>query len=200
MQYLILLLLLITTHAREFHLYPEDPPRKLKRLCHKAYGGDVIYLHKGVYTQPFPKIVCYGSTEAPLTITAYQSQRVVLRQGLRIKGAYLLVSHLHFRGYSDRLHYEDVIRQWWRPRKNLRRGGLLISGHHITLRDNTVGYFTASGIKFKGKSDYLTIDHNIIYNNAWWSTGGTGGLIIKTIYQIDHAKKAKIKIKLKKSQ
>ena len=70
----------------------------------------------------------------------------------------------------------------------------MIEGDHINLHDNAIGYFPSNGIKFKGKSDYLEIKHNIIYNNAWWSTGGTGGLIVKNIHQIDNSKKIKVYI------
>jgi len=62
------------------------------------------------------------------------------------------------------------------------------------LHDNAFGYFPSNGVKFKGKSDYLNISHNIIYNNAWWSTGGTGGLIVKNIHQIDNSKATKVRI------
>ena len=65
---------------------------------------------------------------------------------------------------------------------------------HIVVEDSAFGYFPSSGLKVTGKSDYITIRHNIIYNNAWWTTGGTGGLVVKNIHQIDNLPKAKIKI------
>ena len=194
MKYLLLLLVLMNLEAKEFNIYPQDNPKKIKKICKAAGGGDIIYLNDGVYTKQFPQLKCNGNKNAPLIITAKKDAKVSIRNPWRIKGNYLLISHLNFRGHSDSLKYDDVIKQWWKPSKSLKRIGILIDGHHITLRDNTIGYFTASGIKFKGKSDYLTIDHNVIYNNAWWSTGGTGGLIIKNIHQIDHMTARKIKI------
>ena len=196
MQYFILILLLINLNleAKEFNLYPEDNPNKIKKICHVAKSGDIIYLNSGVYAKRFPLIKCKGNQNAPVTITAKKGASVTIRGSWKIHGNYLVISHLNFRGYSDNLNYNDVIGQWWKPTKNINRIGMLITGHHITLKDNSIGYFTASGVKFTKKSDYITVNHNIIYNNAWWSTGGTGGLIIKNIHQIDNKKTTKVKI------
>ena len=194
MKFLILFLLFLNIEAREFYLYPQDNPHKIKHICKKANGGDIIYLHEGIYTKKFPLIKCSGNKNAPIIITAKKGEKVFIRKSWKIKGNYLTISNLNFKGYSENLKYDDVIKEWWNPSKKLKQYGIFINGHHITLQDNTVGYFPSTGVKIKGKSDYITIKHNIIYNNAWWSTGGTGGLIIKTIHQIDNAKKTKIKI------
>lgn len=190
----IFLLLSINVEAKEFNLHPQDNPDKIKKICQVAHGGDIIYLGNGVYTKDFPTIKCKGNQNKPLTITAKKEASVTIRSSWKIHGNYLLISHLNFRGYSDSLNYDDVIKQWWKPTKKIRRIGMLITGHHITLKDNTIGYFTASGIKFTGKSDYISVNHNVIYNNAWWSTGGTGGLIVKNIHQIDYKKTTKVEI------
>lgn len=194
MKYFILFLLFASLEAAQFNLYPQDNPQKIKKICIKARGGDTIYFNEGIYTKKFPKIKCSGKKGAPILITAKEGAKVTIRSPWIVKGEYLQISHLNFKGGGENLRYDDVIKQWWNPGKELRQNGLLIVGHHITLKDNAIGCFTASGVKFKGKSDYIQIDHNIIYNNAWWSTGGTGGLIIKTIHQIDNKKTAKIKI------
>ena len=193
MKNLILLCMLLHLEAREFQLYPQDVKR-IKKICKVARGGDVIYLNSGVYRDRFPQIKCSGSEGAPITITAKKGAKVTIRSSWRVKGNYLTIANLNFRGYSDSLNYSSVIKQWWRPTRSLRQKGLLINGHHIIVKDNAIGYYVASGVKFKGGCDYITVDHNIIYNNAWWTTGGTGGLIMKTIEQIDHSKATKVKI------
>ncbi len=193
MRYLIILLMFVGLEAREFNLYPQNV-KKIKKICKEARGGDVIYLNSGTYTDKFPKIKCSGSEGAPIVITAKKGAKVTVRSSWRINGNYLTISNLNFRGYSDSFNYSDVIKQWWKPKKSLKNIGLLVNGHHITLKDNTIGYYTASGAKFKGGCDYITVDHNVIYNNAWWTTGGTGGLIIKTIHQIDNSKATKVKV------
>lgn len=194
MKYFILLLFLMSMDANGFNIYPHDNPRKIKQICKAARGGDAIYFNEGVYTGQFPWIECSGNESAPIIITAKKGANVTIRNPWTIKGNYLVISHLNFKGDSDSLDYDDVIKEWWQPSKRLKRFGMLINGHHITLRDNTVGYFPSAGIKVKGRSDYITIDHNIIYNNAWWTTGGSGGLTIKTIHQLDNSKARKIKI------
>lgn len=62
------------------------------------------------------------------------------------------------------------------------------------VKDNVICNFPGSGLRIIKKSDYVTVKHNIVCNNAWWSTGGTGGLIVRNIIQSDNSKKDKIKI------
>ena len=179
--------------AAEYTITPETVS-SLKKICKKVLPGDKVYFKGGEYRSPFPHITCSGSVKGDVTLTAYPGERVRIRSSIVIKANYLRIEKLHFKGNNENLSYNEVISQWWRPSKAIRKGGLLIEGHHITLKDNAIGLYPASGVKFKGKSDYLTIDHNIIYNNAWWSTGGTGGLIVKNIHQIDSSKATKVRI------
>jgi len=169
-----------------------DSVSEISTICRRAQGGDTIYLHGGVYTRPFPVIRCRGDAHAAITLTARPGEQVTIRVPWRVRGAYLHITGLNFRGESDRIDYRTVIEQWWNPGRKIRTMGLLVRGHHIRITDNTVGYFPASGIKITGESDYLTIRHNIIYNNAWWSTGGTGGLIVKNIHEFDPSTATKV--------
>ncbi len=194
MKYLVLLVLVLGLDAKEFFISPKDAPVKIKKICKLAHGGDTIFLKTGIYTKRFPKITCKGTKNAPVVITAQKGALVTIETPWKIQGNYLVVQNLNFRGMNDTLSYEKVIKQWWKPSKKLHQIALSLTGHHITIRNNAFGYFTASGIKVRGKSDYISIDHNIIYNNSWWTTGGMGGLVIKTIHQIDNTTTDKIKI------
>ena len=171
-----------------------DTVSNLKKICKKVLPGDKVYFRGGEYRNRFPRITCSGSAKGDVTLTAYPRETVLIRSSIIIKANYLRIERLHFKGNSQDLTYNDAITQWWHPSKTIRQAGLLIEGHHITLKNNAIGLYPASGVKFKGKSDYLTIEHNIIYNNAWWSTGGTGGLIVKNIHQTDSSKATKVHI------
>lgn len=190
---LTLITLTLSLTATSYTLTPESF-RTINQVCTHAKGGETIYLRGGTYTTAPRSIKCSGSPHHPLTITAYPGETPLIQKGWRLKGAWLHLKGLHFVGDNRSLNYQKVINQWWHPTKALRQSGLHLQGHHIVVEDSAFGYFPASGLKVTGKSDYITIRHNIIYNNAWWTTGGTGGLVVKNIHQIDNLPKAKIKI------
>ena len=179
--------------AKEYEITPQHIHR-LKKICQKIKPGDEIILKGGIYNKKFPVITCSGSSKADVTIKAKKNEKVTIKKGWEIKASYLTIKNLNFKGNNNSLNYKKVIKHWWNPTPKMRKSGLLIEGSHITLENNIIGNFPGVGVKFKGKSDYLTINHNIIYNNAWWTTGGTGGLVIKNIHQTDNSKKVKIKI------
>jgi len=192
MRYLGVLLLTLSLEATTYTITPNNP-QEFKKICKLARAGDTIYLRGGTYTEHFPKIKCKGDG-GYIYIQSYPGEVATIRTPWHIKGNYLDISGLNFKGYNKDITYNQVIKQWWNPGKDIKQRGLLIEGHHINLHDNAIGMFPSNGVKFKGKSDYLNIKHNIIYNNAWWSTGGTGGLIVKNIHQIDDSKATKVYI------
>jgi len=191
-KYLIGIFLITNINAETFYITPNDV-NKIKKICKIAKGGDTIYLKGGEYTKKFPQIKCKGNGKY-ITITSFPNEIATIRSHWNIKGNYLKITNLNFKGYNNSISYKDVISHWWKTKKQFNTNGIVINANHIILKDNAIGYYPASGVKFKGKSDYITIEHNIIYNNAWWSVGGTGGLVIKNIHQIDNSKASKIKI------
>ena len=190
---LFLAFFLMFVEARIYTVTPESV-HTIKKICRKASGGDILYLRGGVYTHAFPTIRCSGLPNNKFLITPYPGEKVTIRVPWVIEANYLQISGLNFKGDSEAIDYDQVIDQWWNPSRAIRTTGMMIRGHHILLENNAIGYFPASGVKITGKSDYLTIRHNIIYNNAWWSTGGTGGLIVKNIHQFDESKAQKVVI------
>ena len=155
----------------------------INKVCKNVQGGDTIYLKGGFYSKSPRTIKCSGEENLPLTIASYPGEVAIIKNGLKLKGNWLRLQNLHFRGNSDKFRYTKVIQQWWHPSKALSQKGLLLQGKHIVINSCAFGNFPAAGLKITGKSDDITIKHSIIYNNAWWSTAGTGGLVIKNIRQ-----------------
>ena len=189
----IMLLSLIGLYGKDFILAPHNFSH-INKVCQAAHGGDRIVLRGGIYKEVPRRIHCQGEKGSYLTITSYKDEKPIITKGVRLKGAWLRIEGLAFEGNSDTLGYDEVIRHWWRPTKAMRNFGLFVQGHHILIQNNVFGHFPAYGLKITGKSDYITIEHNIIYDNAWWSTGGTGGLVIKNIHQIDAKRTKKIQV------
>jgi len=193
MRILIFLILnLVLLNAQKYNIYPNNV-KQIKEICSNIEGGDIIYLREGIYNY-IPNIKCSGNSKKFVKISAYPNEKVIIKDSVRINGNYLIISNLNLKGNSESLNYDEVISQWWNPSKEINKNGLIVEGHHIIIRNNTIGYFPASGLRVTNNSDYITIHHNIIYNNAWWATSGTGGIIVKNIYQLDNSTKRKIKI------
>jgi parallel beta-helix repeat protein len=53
--------------------------------------------------------------------------------------------------------------------------GINDKSHHVTIRNNKVSNFGGHGIH-SYKSDYVTIEKNVVAKNAWYSPGGTSGI------------------------
>lgn len=183
----------VTLMAQNYTLTPHRF-HKINAICREAGGGDIIYLRGGIYDHAPKTIRCAGGKNSFLTIAAYPGETPIIKTGWRIKGRWLHLKGLHFRGDADSLDYDNVIDHWWRPTKAMRQGGLQAQVRHLVIEDCAFGYFPSYGLKVTKKSDYVTIHHNIVYDNAWWSTAGTGGLVIKNIVQADNRPDTKIKI------
>ena len=133
MKEIVLILLLVNLlFSKSFEITPKTT-EKLKEICKIVNPGDEIVLSGGVYTKPFPTITCSGSQKSDVVIRAKKNQKATIKQSWIVKANYLTIKGLNFVGNNNSLNYQKVIKQWWHPSKELRKIGLLIEGHHITL-------------------------------------------------------------------
>ncbi len=164
---------------------------QIKKLLKNAKPGDEIVFEDGIYKR-IPKIKISGNKANPIVIRG--SEKTLIKNPVFIKGDYLIIKNLYIKGNADKINYNQVIKEWWNPSNEIKKSGLYIEGRHVLVKDNVICNFPGSGLRIIKKSDYVTVKHNIVCNNAWWSTGGTGGLIVRNIIQSDNSKKDKIKI------
>ncbi len=164
---------------------------QIKKLLKNAKPGDEIVFEDGIYKR-IPKIKISGNKANPIVIRG--GEKALIKNPVFIKGDYLIIKNLYIKGNSDKINYNQVIKEWWNPSNEIKKSGLYIEGRHVLVKDNVICNFPGSGLRIIKKSDYVTVKHNIVCNNAWWSTGGTGGLIVRNIIQSDNSKKDKIKI------
>ena len=164
---------------------------QIKKLLKNAKPGDEIVFEDGIYKR-IPKIKISGNKANPIVIRG--GEKTLIKNPVFIKGDYLIIKNLYIKGNADKINYNQVIKEWWNPSNEIKKSGLYIEGRHVLVKDNVICNFPGSGLRIIKKSDYVTVKHNIVCNNAWWSTGGTGGLIVRNIIQSDNSKKDKIKI------
>ncbi len=164
---------------------------QIKKLLKNAKPGDEIVFEDGIYKR-IPKIKISGNKANPIVIRG--GEKTLIKNPVFIKGDYLIIKNLYIKGNADKINYNQVIKEWWNPSNEIKKSGLYIEGRHVLVKDNVICNFPGSGLRIIKKSDYVIVKHNIVCNNAWWSTGGTGGLIVRNIIQSDNSKKDKIKI------
>ena len=80
-------------------------------------------------------------------------------------------------GNAQFLDFETVMENWWvEPGGRISGRGISTrDADHLVLRHNIIHDFPGAGIATNG-AEFLTIEGNIAYNNAWWSTGGVHGI------------------------
>jgi hypothetical protein len=164
------------------------PFSSFKEACNVAKAGDTIFLRAGTYTNPdygngdlnnksMPDIDCSGSAKAPIYIKPYKTEKVKFAydsfNGIRLRGNYLVFSGFEIEGVAQKISYEAALADWWVGSNYYNGNGIVINGHHVTVKDNVVHDTTGSAIYLYEGGDYATISDNIIYNAAWWSTKGT---------------------------
>jgi hypothetical protein len=130
---------------------------------------------------------------------------------IRVNASYVRISGLTLRGRNQEVTLEDAIehnrlvddgKPWnavTNPKRNPEqpifvgngintydsRGNLGPYSHHIRIDNNTISDFGGAGIGLSG--DYLTVENNKVYNNAWYSGYGQSGISIFTTRNFDTA-------------
>ena len=149
---LILIGLIVFLSAKVINVYPNS-----ENVYKNAKAGDTIYFNDGVYKNEMV-IKCKGNKNAYITITGAKNAKI--KNTLKINGSYLIIKNLNLKGDNNLITYNEAIKHWWEKNKKYDKKGMLIRGHHLIIKDNTIGYFPGAGIKITGRSDYITINHN----------------------------------------
>jgi hypothetical protein len=166
--------------------------------------GDTVLVMNGTYTTPdFRNPIAYisvsGKPDAWITYKAYPGHRPKIKSrnitAIRIVGAsYIIIEGFEVEGSRSEISFEEADRLLCdepdsSERVNMAHGnGIDIVAdydnpdqisHHIIVRNNRVYNFGASAIGSQ-RADYLTIENNIVYENAFYSPYDTSGI---SLYQ-----------------
>ena len=151
----------------------------------------------GTYTNPSSgeyaaQLHQSGTADAPITITAFAGAHpfVVANGpgGFNIDGSYWIIEGLELIGASRSIsigaaqaasgntnYYRSVGIVIWR------NGGSV--PQHITVQGNIIHDFPGGGIQ-SGHVDWMTIQGNLVYNNAWYGNAAGSGI---SVYEPDNA-------------
>jgi hypothetical protein len=191
-----------------------QPFRTLQRAADSTAPGDTVSIMNGTYTErPGGSDVLVisrsGRAGAPITFQAHPGHRPVIHplagwNGIRVNGAsHIVVRGLEIKGNSADISLAEAERgassskstfstNCLSVEKNKSTGAL---AHHIDIIGNTVHHCPGGGVS-AGDADYVTIDGNHVYANAWYSVFANSGIFILAARDIDRGNPGKYKIRI----
>jgi hypothetical protein len=188
---------------------PSSPLDWIKTACDDGPApGSTIYVRGGTYkndnyglsndNSAFPDVLCSGTVGNPITIKPYGNEKVKFQfdgfSGVKLKGNYLVFEGFEIEGPAENITYEEALADWWIGSKIFNGNGIVVNGHHVTVRNNVVHNTTGSGIFYNEGGDYGLVENNIVYNAAWWSTKGTTAIGIINSTSSDSSVSQNIKV------
>ncbi|MDZ8184894.1 MAG: right-handed parallel beta-helix repeat-containing protein [Nostoc sp. ChiSLP02] len=170
-----------------------SPFRSIQKAANLTKPGDTVLIMNGVYTNANPKgdvvaITRSGTANAWIQFKAYPGHSPKLQhngwQGISIKegASYIEVNGLEIIGNSANVTLEYAMSERNNRLNPLTNGGCIsIDGrkkghpHHIRIVNNKLHSCSGGGIGVI-EADYVTIDNNEVFDNAWYGVYAGSGI------------------------
>ncbi|OIP83987.1 MAG: hypothetical protein AUK44_03715 [Porphyromonadaceae bacterium CG2_30_38_12] len=170
--------------------------KSLFKAAEKTVAGDTVFVMNGTYTNtngnPLITETSSGTATDWIVWTNYPGHTPVLNfigwQGIYIKGNYIEINGLTIRGQSANITLTQALAQGGscaNPSGSLEGkyngNGIYVDGrtntrvHHINVKNCTIYECGGGGIQTI-QTDFITIENNVIYNNAWYSIYAPSGI------------------------
>ncbi|MFP5042345.1 choice-of-anchor Q domain-containing protein [Parasediminibacterium sp. JCM 36343] len=188
--------------------------KTIQKAANLTNAGDTVFIMNGSYT--YFSITRSGSAAAQIVYTNFPGHKpklvsdsiaygvITIKQGTN----YITINGLEVIGYGVKLSLAadtaaakaaPVCPVAGQPATSVNfiskynGSGILIGStdttqagcHHIVISNNVVHDCACGGILF-GHCDYITVESNIIYNNAWYSPYGVSGIAFNYSYNYDN--------------
>ena len=165
--------------------------------------GDTVFIMNGTYTNSWPtgnvvNITRSGSASAWIVYIAYPAHHPKLQfngwGGIYITGAsYIQISGLEIAGNNANMDSATAYAERADGNNCLTSGNGIMSyqggtspyPHHIVIRKCMVHDCGGGGISTQ-TTDYITIEENTVYNNAWYSPYDCSGISLCWNYNFDN--------------
>jgi parallel beta-helix repeat protein len=178
--------------------------RTLQKAHDLTNPGDTVWIMNGTYTSTTSDILSIYHSGEPskwIRYKAYPGHTPKLKssknwQGIYFGGvSYILIEGLTLEGNNDNVTEAQARTQLkdtngdgkidaMEPKPEYAGNGIGINAnydnldqpsHHIIIRKNTIYKFGGGGIYTYG-ADFVTLEDNVLYNNAWYSPYGNSGI------------------------
>ncbi|MCC5644078.1 right-handed parallel beta-helix repeat-containing protein [Nostoc sp. CHAB 5824] len=177
--------------------------RTIQRAADLTDPGDTVLIMDGVYRNAYPtgtvvNIKRSGRANAWITYKAYPGDRPKLKHngwhGISINNgaSYIEVNGLEVVGNNGNMTRGYGLSQKYNKSNPLTNGNCIsIDGgkngrsHHIRILNNKVHDCGGGGISAI-ESDYVTVDNNEVFNNAWYSVYGCSGISLLNNWNSDN--------------
>ncbi|GAA4980932.1 right-handed parallel beta-helix repeat-containing protein [Kitasatospora paranensis] len=193
---------------------PDKPFRTLQKAADSTAPGDTVSIMNGTYTEApggsdVLMISRSGRPGAPITYRPYPGHHPVINpvtawNGIRVSGAaHIVIRDLEIKGNSANISLADAERGASDKNGTYNTNCLSIDKdrktgdrpHHIDVIGNTVHHCPGVGIG-AGYADYVSIDRNHVYANAWYSVFATSGISILSAQDVDRGDPRTYKIRV----
>ncbi|WP_375474586.1 right-handed parallel beta-helix repeat-containing protein [uncultured Nostoc sp.] len=177
--------------------------RTIQKAANLTNPGDTVLIMNGVYRNAKPggnvvSITRSGTANAWIKFKAYPRHRPKIQhngwQGIFIHKAasYIEINGLEVIGNNANITLDYAISQKTNKQNPLTNGNCInVDGrkdgrsHHINIVNNKVHGCGGAGISAI-ESDYVTIDNNEVFDNAWYSVYGCSGISILNSWNSDN--------------
>ncbi|MEH2240944.1 right-handed parallel beta-helix repeat-containing protein [Nostoc sp.] len=176
--------------------------RTIQKAANLTNPGDTVLIMNGVYTNAKPKgevvsITRSGTANAWIKFKAYPGHSPKLRHngwnGILIQNgaSYIEVNGLEVIGNNANVTLDYAMSEKSNKLNPLTNGNCInIDGrknghvHHIRILNNKVHECGGVGIAAI-ESDYVTVDRNVVFDNAWYSVYAASGISMLSNWNFD---------------
>ncbi len=188
----------------------QQPFRTLQKAESVVQPGDVVLLGGGIYrSEPdadkshnsaLLKVRVSGKPDAWITWKAKKGEKPELQSrqwsGIEINGSYHIFDGITVTGQNDELVLMRAIESAKKPDffdAYYNTNGIFVEGrnnppdskpHHIVIRNCTVSKMPGGGI-VAIEADYITVEDNKVFENAWYMKFGGSGITFLTNWAHD---------------
>ena len=173
-------------------------------------AGDTVFVMNGTYSSQSGVILNVtrsGTANGHITFKAFKGHFPKITaagnvwNAVSINGSYIVFDGFELIGNNANITYNDALASYteasnggtnWSKYANFNTNALTIGGprdeskqpHHIIIRNCKVHDFPGGGINAI-QTDYVTIENNVVYNNAWYMMYAGSGISILTPFNWD---------------
>lgn len=192
---------------------PDSAFRTIQKAANLANPGDVVSVMNGQYSNAcggcsVVDVTRSGSADAWIVFRAYEGHKPMLKfdgwHGFQIKGgaSYIEITGFEVQGSRAEQTFEYCRAERQNNNPLCNGNGITADGrgdgdkkpHHIRIANNRVWQCTGGGINAI-QADYVTIEDNVVHENAWYSRFANSGISIYQAWNFDDETGQKIVIR-----